>query len=156
MFKLSQRSRDVLATVKPDLRRVVERAIQISTVDFAVVQGGRTLDEQFKLYGKGRTAAQMKAVGAPEAYARPTERKVTWITPQKGNHVVDKADGLGRAVDLAPFFKGGIEWDNNGKLGLWPPIAKAMKRAADELDVAIEWGGDWTTNVDRPHFELKR
>lgn len=156
MFKLSQRSRDTLATVKPDLRRVVERAIQVTAVDFAVVQGGRTLDEQMKLYGKGRTAAQMKAVGGPASYARPNERKVTWINPRKGNHVVDPDDGLGRAVDLAPFFRGKIEWDDNGKLGLWPPIAAAMKRAADELGVDIEWGGDWTTTVDRPHFELKR
>lgn len=156
MFVLSQRSRNVLATVKPELRKVVERAIQITPVDFAVVQGGRTLDEQYKLYGKGRTTQQMKAVGGPIVYALPGEAKVTWIDPRKGNHVVDKVDGLGRAVDLVPFHKGAINWDNNGKLGLWVPIARAMKQAAMELGVSIEWGGDWTTTKDRPHFELVR
>jgi peptidoglycan L-alanyl-D-glutamate endopeptidase CwlK len=62
----------------------------------------------------------------------------------------------GRAVDLAPYVNGKIEWDNSGKLGLYPKIAKAMKQAAKELGVPIEWGGDWTSFKDRPHFELKR
>jgi peptidoglycan LD-endopeptidase CwlK len=33
-------------------------------------------------------------------------------------------------------------------------VAKAMKQAAKELGVGIQWGGDWTSFVDRPHFEL--
>ena len=55
----------------------------------------------------------------------------------------------GHAVDLAPYP---LSWD-------WEyfyPIADAMKGAADELDVAIVWGGDWSTFKDGPHFELDR
>ena len=33
-------------------------------------------------------------------------------------------------------------------------VAGAMKVAAEELKVAIEWGGDWKTFVDGPHYEL--
>lgn len=33
-------------------------------------------------------------------------------------------------------------------------VAKAMKQAAKELGVGIQWGGDWKSFVDRPHFEL--
>ena len=39
MFKLSQRSKDRLKGVHPDLVKVVEHAIEISTVDFAVLEG---------------------------------------------------------------------------------------------------------------------
>lgn len=153
MYSLSQRSRSVLATVKEPLRRVVEHAIRTTCVDFGVVQGGRTLDQQKRLYGKGRTAAQCVAAGVPAAYAQPREQKVTWTL--RSNHLVD-GTGLGSAVDLAPYVDGKLEWDDNGKLGLWPRIALAMKEAASIEGVSIRWGGDWEGTPDRPHFELAR
>lgn len=55
----------------------------------------------------------------------------------------------GHAVDLAPWP---ISWD-------WEyfyPIADAMKAAAEELDVNLEWGGDWKSFPDGPHFQLSR
>lgn len=33
-------------------------------------------------------------------------------------------------------------------------IALAMKAAANDLDIPIEWGGDWKSFVDTPHFQL--
>jgi peptidoglycan L-alanyl-D-glutamate endopeptidase CwlK len=56
----------------------------------------------------------------------------------------------GHAVDLAALVNGRIRWD-------WPlyhKIAAVMKAAADELRVPIEWGGDWVTFKDGPHFQL--
>ena len=56
----------------------------------------------------------------------------------------------GHAVDLAAFVDGLIRWD-------WPlyfKIAEAMKSAAVELKVPIEWGGDWKSFPDGPHFQL--
>tara|TARA_R110000787_G_scaffold126282_1_gene237532 strand:+ start:4814 stop:5191 length:378 start_codon:yes stop_codon:yes gene_type:complete len=55
----------------------------------------------------------------------------------------------GHAVDLAPWP---ISWE-------WEdfyPIADAMKEAAEEISVAIVWGGDWKSFPDGPHFELDR
>lgn len=153
MFRLSQRSLTILRTVKTPLQRVVERAITLTLVDFAVVQGARTLDQQKRLYGQGRTAAQCVAAGVPAAYAKPNDKKVTWTL--KSNHLSDST-GLGNAVDLAPYVNGKLEWDDNGKLGLWPKIADAMNRAAAEEGVSIRWGGDWQGTPDRPHFELAR
>jgi len=147
-FALSTASRARLATVHPALREVVERAITLTTVDFVVVQGNRTRDEQMRLYGQGRTAQQCRAEGVPEAYAQPGRARVTWTL--NSNHIG------GRAVDLAPYVDGGIEWDNSGRLGLWPRIAEAMRAAADDLNVPIVWGGDWKSTPDRPHFELAR
>lgn len=145
-FKLSNASLSRLATVDPRLVAVAKRAIELSTVDFVVTQGNRTVDEQKKLYGKGRTAAECVAKGVPAVYARPGEAKVTWTL--NSNHIG------GRAIDVAPYVNGKIEWDENGRLGLWPKISRAFKSAAAELAIEIEWGGDWTKTVDRPHFEL--
>lgn len=56
----------------------------------------------------------------------------------------------GHAVDLAAVVAGQVRWD-------WPlysKLAAAMKAAAKELGVPIEWGGDWKTLRDGPHFQL--
>tara|TARA_R110000824_G_scaffold233678_2_gene422001 strand:- start:282 stop:659 length:378 start_codon:yes stop_codon:yes gene_type:complete len=53
----------------------------------------------------------------------------------------------GHAVDLFPYP---LSWD-------WEyfyPIADAMKTAAKELKVDLEWGGDWKSFPDGPHFQL--
>jgi len=55
----------------------------------------------------------------------------------------------GHAVDLAPWP---ISWEWEG----FYPIADAMKAAAEELDVNLEWGGDWKSFPDGPHFQLSR
>lgn len=58
----------------------------------------------------------------------------------------------GHAVDLVALIAGKPHWD-------WPlyhRIAEAMKQAAEENDIDLEWGGDWTTFKDGPHFQLSR
>ena len=35
-------------------------------------------------------------------------------------------------------------------------ISRAMKSSAAELGIDIQWGGDWQTFKDTPHFELSR
>lgn len=120
MFKLSQRSKDRLKGVHPDLVKVVEHAIEITTVDFAVLEGLRTPERQKVL----------KEAGASQTL---NSRHIT-----------------GHAVDLGAWVDGEVRWD-------WPlyhQIAKAMKTAAAELNVPIEWGGDWRTFKDGPHFQL--
>lgn len=56
----------------------------------------------------------------------------------------------GHAVDLAVSVQGQVRWD-------WPlyaKLAKAMKEAAKAEKVPLEWGGDWTSFKDGPHFQL--
>lgn len=83
-FKLSRRSRDNLIGVDPELVAVVERAIQITTVDFAVTEGVRTAARQRELFLKG--ASQIA---------------------EGGSHV------KGEAVDLVAFLGGRISWELN-------------------------------------------
>ena len=56
----------------------------------------------------------------------------------------------GHAIDLAAIVDGEIRWD----WGLYDKLAQSMKRAAHELNIPIEWGGDWKTFKDGPHFQL--
>lgn len=56
----------------------------------------------------------------------------------------------GHAVDLVVLVNGAAVW-------AWPPysvLAEQMKAAAARCNVPIEWGGDWTTLKDGPHFQL--
>jgi peptidoglycan L-alanyl-D-glutamate endopeptidase CwlK len=56
----------------------------------------------------------------------------------------------GHAVDLGVLVDGKLVWD-------WPSyerLAVAVKAVADEVGVPIEWGGDWKSFRDGPHFQL--
>ena len=56
----------------------------------------------------------------------------------------------GHAVDIAPLVKGQVRWD-------WPlyhQLAAIVKKAAEDLGIPIQWGGDWRSFKDGPHWEL--
>ena len=155
---LGQRSLSRLDGVHPDLVRVVKRAAIMATADedFTVLEGIRSKEQMCINYGKGRTAAQCEAKGVAGKYAQPKVAKVTWLSdPFNSNHR-RRADGYGRAVDLAPFP---IDWNNHAR---FDRLANLMFRAASIEGVAIRWGADWDRDgkawergeSDSPHFEL--
>lgn len=80
-FYLSNRSLNNLIDVHPDLVAVVEKAIQITQVDFVVVEGIRSLERQTQLVKSGAS-------------------KTT-----KSRHLT------GHAVDLAAFVGDEVRWD---------------------------------------------
>jgi peptidoglycan L-alanyl-D-glutamate endopeptidase CwlK len=56
----------------------------------------------------------------------------------------------GHAIDVAIKVSGEVRWD-------WPLYEKfshVMKQAAANVKVPIEWGGDWTSLKDGPHYQL--
>lgn len=56
----------------------------------------------------------------------------------------------GHAVDLAVKVGAEVRWD-------WPlyrDLAVVMKDAANQLEIPLEWGGDWKSLVDGPHYQL--
>lgn len=57
----------------------------------------------------------------------------------------------GHAVDVAPLVGGRVSWD-------WPlyyRLEKIIKRAARDVGVDIEWGGDWKSFKDGPHWQVQ-
>ncbi|MDQ1761733.1 M15 family metallopeptidase [Achromobacter aegrifaciens] len=128
MFQLSQRSLSRLVGVHPDLAAIVKLAIQRTPMDFTVVEGVRTLARQRENVAKG--ASQTLA---------------SYHLPQ--------ADGLSHAVDLAPLIAGAIPWNN---WQAFAALAQVVKACAAELGVPVEWGGDWKTLKDGPHFQIPR
>jgi peptidoglycan L-alanyl-D-glutamate endopeptidase CwlK len=119
-YKLSKKSLDRLSGVHPDLVKVVERAIEITEIDFAVLEGVRSKTRQEQLVKAGASQTM------------------------RSRHLT------GHAVDLGAYVAGSVRWD-------WPlyhKLAVAVKQAAAELQIPIEWGGDWTTFKDGPHWQL--
>lgn len=114
-----------LAGVHPDLVRVIQRAAR-DGAHFAVLEGVRTVERQRQLVKRGASKTMnSRHIPAP--------------------------NGFSHAVDIAPLeADGDVSW-------AWPdyyPLAKAVKAAAAVEGVAIEWGGDWRTFKDGPHWQL--
>lgn len=59
----------------------------------------------------------------------------------------------GHAVDIVPLVNGAIPWQD---WSAFESVSKAMKKAAYQLNVSINWGGDWISFRDGPHYELCR
>lgn len=112
--------------VHPDLVKVVERAIQITTVDFTVLEGVRDPLRQMKLVEAGASQTM-------------------------NSRHIPGADGYAKAVDLGAWVDDQVDWS----WPLYHKIADAVKEAARQLGVDITWGGDWKMR-DGPHFELSR
>lgn len=79
-YKLGKRSLSRLDGVDGDLVRVVKRAIQITDVDFTVLEGLRSTERQKTLYENGAS------------------------TTMKSRHLI------GEAVDLGAYVDGQVDW----------------------------------------------
>lgn len=133
--RLSVTSKRRLRKAHPDLARVTVRASEILAcerpdVDFKVGETVRSLDRQVELVARGASMTM------------------------NGRHLLRAGDKYCHAVDLIGLIKIDgrfkVTWD-------WPIyhiIADAMKRAAQELRVPLDWGGDWKRFPDGPHFQL--
>lgn len=124
-FSLSPTSEKNLRGVHPDLVRVVRRAITITPVDFRVIEGVRSLERQKEMVARGSSQTM-------------------------NSRHLRAANGVGHAVDIVPLVGGRISW-------AWPdyyPLAEAIKDAARVEGVPVEWGGDWKSFKDGPHWQL--
>jgi peptidoglycan L-alanyl-D-glutamate endopeptidase CwlK len=138
-FSLGRKSLAELQGVHPDMVAVVRRAIRLTTQDFAVHDGIRTIQEQREYVRRGASKTM------------------------NSKHLTQK-DGYGHAVDLVPYINGQLRWEWRPIYA----IAEAMRTAAGELGVVIHWGGFkgfarltgttgrivTHTGWDGPHFEL--
>ena len=152
-FRLSQRSLDKLDGVHPEMVATVQKAIELTDVDFGVTYGVRTLEAQKELVASGRSQTM------------------------KSKHLV-QGDGYSHAVDLVAYFGSNVSWE----LNVYDNICDAMAEAARQIGRAIKWGAAWSEGdirtypgtaedamnayidlrrsqgrrpfIDAPHFEL--
>lgn len=136
MNKMSNRSKNNLKGVHPNLIMLVSYALAISEVDFFVNEGLRSLQRQQELYAQGRTTKGSIVTN------------VDGIN-KKSNHQA-KSDGYGYAVDV--YYVG---WTNKDKQddSRWNGIYKAFEIASKNLNIPIKIGGYWKMK-DMPHIEL--
>lgn len=82
-FMLGARSRAALRGVHPDLVRVVERAIQITPIDFIITEGLRTATRQAQLVkaGASQTMNSRHLSGHAVDVAAMIGSKVRWDWP---------------------------------------------------------------------------
>jgi len=144
---------DRLEGVHPHMTAVVERAIQLTGVDFGVTQGVRTLDEQKANVAAGRSQTMAS------------------------KHLLQD-DGFSHAVDVVAYVGPDVSWE----LNVYDDICDAFKEAAKEVGCSIKWGAAWSEGdirtyqgsaeeammayvdlrrsqgrrpfIDAPHFEL--
>lgn len=122
---LSEKSLTKLSGAHPDLQKVIKRAAALSSIDFTILEVQRTLARQKELVAKGASKTM-------------------------NSRHLPGADGKSRAVDIAPLDGGQVSW-------AWPlyfKLAPIIKQAAKDVGVPIEWGGDWKTFKDGPHWQL--
>ena len=147
-FKLSQRSIDKMDGVDKSLVDVVKRAIELTKIDFGVIYGMRTIQEQENLVAAGKSQTM------------------------KSKHLV------GRAVDLMAYVDGKGCWELNVYDDLCDAMKEAAKELGVAIKWGAAWSeGDIRTYegtsedammkyidlrrsegrrpfIDGPHFEL--
>lgn len=136
-FRLSARSDGRLLGVQPGLVMVVRRAIEITDIDFGVLMGVRTQEQQDALYEQGRT--------------KPGSI-VTWT---KNSKHIPQEDGYGHAVDLGVFVDGKyIPGNTPAELALYDRLSGFMFEAASDVGVVIKWGVVIRNlRTDKGHYE---
>lgn len=134
MYKLSKRSISNLEGVHPDLVAVIERAIEITPIDFGVSEGVRTVERQKQLVVEGKSTT-MNSKHIPRYF------KPDYYLPE-GEY--------GAAVDLFVLVDGKVTWDHKH----FRKAIQAIFTAAIELGVQVEAGALWRDFLDSPHIQL--
>ena len=133
-FTIKPPKKKNLSGVHPDLQTLFNEVVK--HFDCTVVSGFRSQEEQEALYAKGRTVP-----GKIVTHMDGVERRSKHQT--------------GNAVDVVPYP---IAWGDVARFKQFgwfvKGVAATLKRYG-AIDSEIEWGGDWTRFVDRPHFQIK-
>lgn len=147
-FQLSQRSLDRLKGVKPELVEVVKRAIEISTIDFGVTEGLRTLETQKRYVetGKSQTMDSKHLTGDAVDLMAYIDGQVSWEL-----NVYDNiADAMKQAaIEKNVAVRWGAAW-NVPDIRLWRgAMEEAMNYYIDERRKQNK-----RPFIDGPHFEM--
>lgn len=134
----------VLAAVTALIERCYARGVSI-----LITQGLRTIAEQNGLFAQGRTQAELNAAGLSSVKAQPDKPKVTNAKGGTSYH------NFGLAIDFALLLPDGkqVSWDlkrdgDGDKVADWTEVVQEAKA------LGFEWGGDFVSIKDAPHFQI--
>lgn len=79
-----------------------------------------------------------------------TKERQKQMVAQGSSQTMNSRHLTGHAVDVYayPTPEGSWEWQ------FYQQISEAFKQAGKELGIPVEWGGNWATLKDGPHFQL--
>ena len=148
IFTLSQRSLSRLEGVKPRLVAVVKRAIELTTVDFGVTEGLRSMETQRKYLaqGKSQTLASKHLTGDAVDLVAYIDGQVCWEL-----NVYDEVANAMReaAIEEGVALRWGAAW-NIPDIRKWDgSMESAMNFYIDERRRTGR-----RPFIDAPHFEL--
>lgn len=127
MPKFGRASKQHLATCHTDIRKVCEQLIK--TYDFSVTCGHRGKADQDAAFKKGNSKVRFP------------------------NSPHNKLPSL--AVDIVPYP---ADWNDIGRFkemaAAFFAVANLLKERG-EITHEFEWGGNWRTLKDYPHFEVQ-
>lgn len=132
MYKFSKRSLDNLVGVHPDLVRIVHDVMALQIMDFTVVDGLRSIEEQKKLFEKG------------------------YSNTMNSLHLKQRT-GFGHAVDLYPYP---VDFNDKSRFYILNGIVRAVaKDQGIDIRTGCDWDSDGQTKDqtfhDLPHYELR-
>ena len=147
-FKLSNKSQVALLGVSPKLAAVVKRAIEVTKIDFAVIEGLRTEETQRKYVasGKSQTMASKHLTGEAVDLMAYLGSQPSWEL----NLYDEIADAMRQAaIELDTPLRWGAAW-NVPDIRKWDgSMESAMNHYIDERRAQNK-----RPFIDAPHFEL--
>ena len=130
MYKFGKRSLNNLATCHPDFILICNEVLK--HIDFSIIEGYRSLDRQKELYDSRKSRIDGIRI--------------------KGKHNYSPS----LAIDIIPYEKGKNPFDGTDDSELmFYRLNRQFRLASKKLKIDIEWGGDWRSFIDMPHYELK-
>lgn len=115
--------RTLAPEVQPLARQLIEKAVQ-QGIHAKVISGSRTYAEQDELYAQGRSKPGQIVTKARGGYSK---------------------HNFGLAFDIGIFSKDGkTYYGDSNSYDVCGKIGKSL---------GLDWGGDWQSFTDEPHFE---
>lgn len=127
---LNDRSLQRLQNVHPHLVTIIRYAAELlpqahPDLSFQITEGVRTLERQKQLVAQGASRTL-------------------------NSRHIPATNGFAHAVDIVVYVGDRVSWE----FPLYKTVSDVVKSAASKLGHPVEWGGDWQSLKDGPHFQL--
>ena len=147
-FKLSQRSLDKLEGVHPDMVKCVKSAIEYTKVDFGVICGMRTEEEQKELVAKGasKTMRSKHLTGHAVDLMAYVGSRASWE--------LNLYDDIADAIRVGAVIEGvDVTWG-----GAWHKTLNDWRGSAHDLMneyIDLRRSQSRKPFIDGPHFQIE-